>query len=303
MSHSGDAPLPYDSPCTECFGTGRVGLLGPSGLGLLTKPCPSCDFLARTVNERDALWELRERHCNIAFVPESDEAAQLLRRIWTAAFPDEAVAPAELSGKRQSLTACGQLRSESWKRLGFQSADPRTDVRTGRFVLDQFHYLAVMYPQSLQRLAKEAEDLEYFLAISCFNLTHMILVFFGLINVATVSPVPGAKPATRKQLLNFLGLCCRSPHSPATVLNELFVSLVERLNSTWRLMRATQQCNVMQHFQEALHGVFVANAACWDFPREAVDDFQIALAMPHCAVPSVAPMTESCRSLRMTNVS
>jgi len=273
MDEVGDARLVHIRPgslCHRCSGAGRVGLLGPSGLGLVTRPCPTCAFLARTVNEREAFWDLRERYCNLSFSLESDETLQIFVDIWKAAFPGE-----PLQADSQLV-----LRSESWKRLGFQSADPRTDVRTGRFALDQLHFLAVMYPRKLQQLTQDAEKLQYFLAISCFNVTHMILVFFGLVNTATVSPLPGVKTATQNQLLNFLGLCCRSLYSSSTVLNELFVALLELLNATWRLMCTTRRCNVMQHFQEALHEVFDANAIFWDRPREAIEDLRLSLALP-----------------------
>jgi len=137
-----------------------------------------------------------------------------------------------------------------------------------------------MYPRKLEKLAKDAEELEYFLAISCFNLTHILCVFFDLVETATVSPLSGVPKATQKQLLNFLDLCYKSPRSPATVLNELFVALALRLNMTWRLMRESRDCNVMQHFQEALHSVFAANAAFWKSPHAAVEDFQVELACP-----------------------
>mmetsp|Transcript_126804 Transcript_126804/g.406018 ORF Transcript_126804/g.406018 Transcript_126804/m.406018 type:complete len:121 (-) Transcript_126804:276-638(-) len=85
----------------------------------------------------------------------------------------------------------------SFRRLGFQSNTPRTDVRAGRFALDQLHYLAATYPEKLRQLVRQAEELDYPLAIGCFNLTHMVVVFFDLCNDVTVSPVAGASPANK----------------------------------------------------------------------------------------------------------
>merc|ERR1719322_414014 len=84
--------------------------------------------------------------------------------------------------------------------------------------------MAVMYPENLRQWVRQAEELEYFFAISCFN----------------VSPVPGAKPASREQRKHFLRLCFGSPYSAATVLNELFVALVERLHRIWTEMRCRE---------------------------------------------------------------
>jgi hypothetical protein len=141
-----------------------------------------------------------------------------------------------------------------------------------------------MYPDRLQRLARDAEELQYFFALACFNLTHIILVFFDLVNAATVSPIAGARRASRREFLNFFGLCSRSPRSPATVLNELFVALLERLNATWKQMRATRECNVMQHFHEAMHMVFDANANFWNERRETDADFRMLAQFPQAGL-------------------
>lgn len=249
--------------CRKCAGTGKVGLLGPSGLGMVSRRCPSCAKTEKA-EEWDALRELRERHCNIPYTrgPEGDS---LLCEIWNAAFPDN----------RLDEFA----RSEGWKSLGFQSSDPHTDIRAGRFALDQLHYMAVMYPESLRQWVRQAEELEYFFAISCFNVSHLIVVFFDLVDIAAVSPVPGAKPASREQRKHFLRLCFGSPYSAATVLNELFVALVERLHRIWTEMREKEECNVMQHFQIALRGVYAANCAFWSRPHQGVEELRLMASL------------------------
>lgn len=207
----------------------------------------------------EAVSELRLHHCNVPFEPKSTEVEIMLREIWEAAFHCES------SGD--------DMGSKSWMRLGFQSSDPRTDVRAGRFALDQLHYMAIMYPEKLPQLIRQAADLEYFFAISCFNLTHMLLVFFDLFDRAAVSPVPGAEQASVEQLGNFSNLCSKSPYSSVTVLNELFVALSERLHKTWKQMRSSKDCNVMQHFHEALHSVYAAHSVFWKQPHDDVADF------------------------------
>ena len=49
-----------------------------------------------------------------------------------------------LRASQALISTSDQVTSESWKQLGFQCSDPRKDVRTGRFALDQLHYLALM---------------------------------------------------------------------------------------------------------------------------------------------------------------
>merc|ERR1719322_1053931 len=123
--------------------------------------------------------------------------------------------------------------------------------------------MAVMYPENLRQWVRQAEELEYFFAISCFN----------------VSPVPGAKPASREQRKHFLRLCFGSPYSAATVLNELFVALVERLHRIWTEMREKEECNVMQHFQIALRGIYAANCAFWSQPHQGVEELRLMASL------------------------
>lgn len=211
--------------------------------------------------DRDALWELRDG-CNVAF-DTNVSTDRLFCDIWNAAFPES------------SMTEV--IKSDDWKRLGFQGKDPRTDVRTGRFVLDQLHYLAVVYPEKTRQLVKQAEELDYYFAITCFNLTHMLLVFFDLVNAATVSPVKGAVEADLDQLKHFAHLCSSSQGGALEALNELFVVVVEKMHQTWKDMRVSQNCNVMQHFGEAMSSVYKDHAELWDKPRHQVADLRLML--------------------------
>lgn len=209
-------------------------------------------------DDRNALWTLRDDHCNMPVVRDSVETDRLLQDIWNSAFPDEPILRA--------------LPSQNWKRLGFQGTDPRTDVRSGVFPLQQLHYLAVTYPKRMETFCRQAKELDYFFAITCFNLSHMILVFFDLFNGHTVSSVAGAVPATRPQIINFARLCSRCRDGPVTVLNELFVALVELMHNTWKDMRASGNCNVMQHFYQAMSTVFDAHVDFWNEPRYELAD-------------------------------
>lgn len=223
--------------------------------------CGARSSTAIGTRDRDALWELRAG-CNTAFdVDASTE--KLFCDIWNAAFPDRVLTEVD--------------KSDDWKRLGFQGKDPRTDVRTGRFVLDQLHYLAVEYPEKTRQFVKQAEELDYYFAITCFNLTHMLVVFFDLVNAATVSPVQGAVEADLDQLKHFAHLCSSSQGGALEVLNELFVVVVEKMHLTWKDMKVSQDCNVMQHFGKAMTSVYKAHAEFWDKPRHQTADLRLML--------------------------
>lgn len=198
--------------------------------------------------EEVALRRLKDIHCNQDFDPESAEVWRRLREIWHVAFPGEAAEIADSDVR--------------WKRLGFQSNNPCSDIRAGIFALDQLHYLACRYPALMQRLVTEASDLQYPYACACFNVSQVIVLFFNLLRRPAMNPVPGAVQASSIHLKNFACLCNSCPNGDAVVLHELFCALVERLHKTWKAMRAVENCTVMD-FTRALKEVYVANAAFW----------------------------------------
>lgn len=210
--------------------------------------------------ERSALWQLRDDHCNVPFQADSSETDRMLCDIWNLVFPAESIREAD--------------NSKRWQRLGFQSSNPRTDVRTGCYALQQLHYFASNHTQLVQQLVQQSQDLDYPFAITCFNVTHMVVVFFDLFNMETVSPVSGAAPASLTQLQNFASLCCKSIHGARTVLDELVCALMERVHLTWKDMRVSQNCNLMA-FPEALKKTYDVNASFWNSPRQETTDFRL----------------------------
>lgn len=224
----------------------------------------TCRFLVRlsaetcTAEERLTLHELRTMHCNTAYNAESLCADRLLREIWNAAFPDEPVERVE--------------QGEHWKRFGFQSTIPHTDIRAGIFGLEQLHYMACNHTQLIQRLSHEARELGYPFACSCLNLSHMLVLFFDLLEKPAMSPVRGAKPANQIQLKNFSRLCLLSHNGPRGVLDELFCALAKSLHETWVCMCAKGDCTVMD-FPLALSKVYDFNAAFWETPHDHVSSF------------------------------
>lgn len=207
--------------------------------------------------ELGVMRELRDHHCNEPFDPGSAETDKQLQTIWNSAYPKERIQNSE--------------NSPRWKRLGFQSSTPRTDVRAGRFALDQLHYLAATYPERLQQFAKEACDSGYPFAVSCFNVSHLVVVYFDLCSVETRGPVPDALPATRTELKHFVRLCSRSPDGPRLVMDELFCALVARLHDIWNFMRKEEDCNLLQ-FPRALKALFQEHERFWANPRDSVKE-------------------------------
>lgn len=185
----------------------------------------------------------------------SETGARILSELWNAAFPRE---PIE--------SAC---TGSHWKRLGFQSEDPWRDIRAGRFAPVQLHYLACHYPERLQLLAQEAQDCGYPLACSCFNVSHVIALFFDLYEKRAMNPVSGAKKASWAQRNHFARFCQASPDDAHVLLNELFCTLVQQLHDTWKRMHSTGDCTIMD-FSSALREIHNSNALFWQTPHRHV---------------------------------
>lgn len=223
----------------------------------LTRPLRTVDvklaeILARLAGvdfqECPELMELRHSYCNEPFDPASKETEQMLQDIWNAAFPTEPIMSA----------SCG----EHWKRLGFQSSKPCSDIRAGKFALAQLHYLATHRPKLLQMLAVEAQDLQYPFACSCFNVSHMIALFFDLYTSPAMSPVTGLQRASYTQMHNFVKCCKASTDGSQPVLNGLFCVLVEQLHNTWRQKQNAGSTTIMD-FPNALREVCNQHATFW----------------------------------------
>jgi len=212
-----------------------------------------------SLEEKQVLKDLREAYCNEPFDANSSQTDRFLVEIWNMAFPGELVDKAD--------------NSPRWTRLGFQSNNPRTDVRTGLFPLLQFRYFLKNYPDKAQQLVRQAETFEYPIAITSFNLTHMIVVFFDLFGSHTVSPVSGAEQANLEQLRNFSSLCKSAGN---VVLDELLCVLLQRLHLTWKHMKAVENANLMD-FPKALRSVYDAHSEFWKVPRKEISDLQLLL--------------------------
>ena len=63
--------------------------------------------------------------------------------------------------------------SDDWKKLGFQSSNPTTDVRSGLFPMRQLVYLAESFPTETKQMVKDStmKDFEYPFAACCFNVS------------------------------------------------------------------------------------------------------------------------------------
>jgi hypothetical protein len=190
---------------------------------------------------------------------QDSENEKLLLEIWNAAFPTEPMH--------------SMVLGNHWKRLGFQGSNPFSDVRAGQLAPLQLHYFASSYPMLMRCITQEAEEFGYPFACSCFNVSQIISIFFGLYEQPAMNPVAGAKHADPLHMNNFARLCADSPKSAETVFNELFCALVQHLHKAWKQKRIDGKSSIM-NFSSVLHEVHACNEAFWRSSHSAYEDLQ-----------------------------
>lgn len=259
----------------EGSGPGHIYIEDDRGLIEKCLFCLGRSFVVEFDDEdRDVLWHLRRRLVGKA--RPTDQALQELSvEVWNAAFPEELLTAFEI-GKH-------------WQRLGFQGKDPLTDVRTGAWPAEQLASFARHHVAQFRELVKEAGTTgpsEYLFAIVCFNVSHMLAMFFDLVSVPSTSPLPYAHRASRNQLKHLTSLIvseCRANNVQVNadicrrVLDELFVEVMANVHRSWRELTASSPpgtVTIMQ-FPLALRKGFDANDRFWKRPCKNLSDLRI----------------------------
>lgn len=181
-----------------------------------------CGCLCRT---DDAMNVLTETECAYLeelrlymeepFIDSNPDHEMLLTKIWTNAFPQE-VLPAAIDIK--------------WTNLGFQSSNPRTDIRTGVHSLLSMEYMSRTYPLEFRRIVSEAHDpnSEYPFAASCVSISFSLLIFFKLNTKTSVNP-SGCASGTRYALKQFIRLSMSFPN----LFDEIFSRVTMSVHKHW----------------------------------------------------------------------
>ncbi|KAE8673780.1 ELMO/CED-12 family protein isoform 3 [Hibiscus syriacus] len=111
-----------------------------------------------------------QRRLGVPFDGSQLEHQDALKQLWRLAYPDR-----ELPS----------LKSELWKDMGWQGADPSTDFRGGGFIsLENLIFFAKKYPQSFGRLLHKQDgnrsEWEYPFAVAGVNISFMLLQMLDL---------------------------------------------------------------------------------------------------------------------------
>eukprot|EP00929_Paragymnodinium_shiwhaense_P087288 TRINITY_DN47518_c0_g1_i1.p1 TRINITY_DN47518_c0_g1~~TRINITY_DN47518_c0_g1_i1.p1 ORF type:complete len:287 (+),score=48.28 TRINITY_DN47518_c0_g1_i1:85-945(+) len=242
-------------------------------LSCCTNRFANADF---TKDDKDVLIILRQRLVNRE-KPVPEKLQPMLLEIWNAAFPDAPLETFEVG--------------EHWKRLGFQGKDPTTDVRTGAWAPEQLANFAKRYPARFREMTAEAcsGDTEYLFAIACFNVTHMLAIFFDLLTVPSASVLPNVPRATKRQLKHLTDLVAREAAANRSdltddmcrrVLDEVFVEVMTVVHKAWLDMKKVGSGSAtvtLLDFPKALQIGFDANARFWQHPCRDLDELSIWL--------------------------
>ncbi|OLP95998.1 ELMO domain-containing protein 2 [Symbiodinium microadriaticum] len=225
-----------------------------------------------TDHERDAVWHMRRRVVNSP-KPEEAELHKQVLEIWNTAFPEE---------KAEAFA-----KGSHWKKLGFQGVDPATDVRTGAWPLEQLASFARHRPRELRDMVQQSANPAsfYLFAISCFNISHMLAVFFDLNTALSVSPLGAVRRASKRQLRNLVRLVVRECNANNVdmsasicrlVLDEVFVEVLSVVHNHWLELSRNGEKITLMDFPRALRRGFDANSKFFDRPCDSLGDLKMA---------------------------
>lgn len=150
------------------------------------------------------------------FNSKNPDHEMLLTSIWRNTFPETEL-PAEIDPK--------------WTSLGFQSSNPRTDIRTGIHSLEAMEYMSRVHVVEFRRIVCEASDpqSEYPFAASCVSIAFSLVIFFKLNLRTSVNPSSSTIGGNRYAVKQFVRL---SMHH-RDFFNELFAYMVMRVHKEW----------------------------------------------------------------------
>lgn len=106
-------------------------------------------------------------------------------------------------GKNEDDVLPADLKSEEWQTIGFQGKNPRTDFRgAGILGLHCLRYFVTTYPGEFAEMRRDSDRTDFFIAISSFNITHMIMVFLYMNKEEVLDHMKKTR-ATRSQFKKF----------------------------------------------------------------------------------------------------
>ena len=164
--------------------------------------------------EIEYLAELRV-YMDRPFDTKNPDHENLFPSIWRQTFPTSQL-PASVDSR--------------WTSLGFQSQNPRTDIRTGVHALEAIEYMACHYTSDFRRIVSEASNpaTEYPFAASCVSIAFSLVLFFKLNSRTAVNP-SGWPSGNRLAIKQFVRLSM----AHANCFDEVFSRVTLRVHREW----------------------------------------------------------------------
>lgn len=153
--------------------------------------------------------------------------------------------------------------SPRWRQLGFQSSNPRTDLRTGRLALEALVYLAEKYPMETGLMVREAQSdgIDYPFAVASINITQQLARYLGLAGEGAVCGEGSRKNAAPLRVVRRFAhmlIDADTNNSAVDPFGELHVAVMERLHAAWRARKRDDPTLTVMDFSPALDETLAA---------------------------------------------
>eukprot|EP00927_Polykrikos_kofoidii_P022690 TRINITY_DN21109_c0_g1_i1.p1 TRINITY_DN21109_c0_g1~~TRINITY_DN21109_c0_g1_i1.p1 ORF type:complete len:572 (+),score=114.14 TRINITY_DN21109_c0_g1_i1:59-1717(+) len=189
--------------------------------------------------------------------------------------------------------------SPRWKCLGFQSCDPRTDLRTGRLAVEALIYLADSYPEVAKQMVVEAQSdrLDYPFAVASINVTQLLARYLRLISDGgnfSNGLASASWQAPQQVVRRFSRLLVRRDGEGEIddrhidPFGEFHAAAMVRLHASWRATKEMDPRTTVMNFPSALDEMMNASHEfCVSCPLRSALEFR-TLATFGCAAPTPA---------------
>jgi len=188
---------------------------------------------------------------------------------------DDAAAGGGSFSKVTSQSTSFWLKSPCWRQLGFQSNDPRTDLRTGRLALEALLYLAERYPLAVGQMVREAQGdaLDYPFAVASINVTQYLIRYLSLADNRKHNGKD--RPVAPQDFVKrFAKLLVNTGTSNVDPFCEFHAAVMSSLHATWRTRKAVQPELTILDFLPALEDTMTTvHAFCTDAALESIWEF------------------------------
>jgi len=197
-------------------------------------------------------------------------------------------ATASASGMDASTTsgAAAPLGATSprWRLLGFQSNDPRSDLRTGRLALEALVYFAEQYPQIASRLVREAQSngIDYPFAVASINVTQLLAKYFGLVGDGCGAGGSASScVAPRRVVRNLARLLAAYEGFETDPFGELQAAVMEHLHARWHAKKEADPLVTVMNFAPTLEETLASvHVFCLRAPLLSTTEFRRLLLLP-----------------------